>query len=45
MPRHRGTFKPDHPEPYEISRSQIESFNSSQLFKSEIKSFNIDLAS
>ena len=26
MARHRGTFKPEHPEPYEISRSQIESF-------------------
>ena len=26
MPRHRGTFKPDHPEPYEVSRSQIQSF-------------------
>lgn len=26
MARHRGTFKPDHPEPYEISRSRIQSF-------------------
>ena len=26
MPRHRGTFKPDHPESYEVSRSQIQSF-------------------
>ena len=26
MPRHRGTYKPDHPEPYEVSRSQIQSF-------------------
>ena len=26
MPRHRGTYKPDHPSPYEVSRSQIESF-------------------
>ena len=26
MPRHRGTFKLDHPEPYEVSRSQIQSF-------------------
>ena len=26
MPRHRGIFKPDHPEPYEVSRSQIQSF-------------------
>jgi hypothetical protein len=26
MARHRGTFKPDHSEPYEISRSQIEKF-------------------
>ena len=26
MARHRGTFKPDHPEPYEVSRSQIQSF-------------------
>lgn len=26
MPRHRGTFKPDHPERYEVSRSQIQSF-------------------
>ena len=26
MARHRGTFKPEHPEPYEVSRSQIQSF-------------------
>ncbi|SVC82983.1 uncharacterized protein METZ01_LOCUS335837, partial [marine metagenome] len=26
MARHRGTYKPDHPEPYEISRSKIEGF-------------------
>ena len=26
MPRHRGTYKPDHPKPYEISRSQIQAF-------------------
>ena len=26
MARHRGTYKPDHPEPYEVSRSQIQSF-------------------
>ena len=26
MPRHRGTYKPDHESPYEVSRSQIESF-------------------
>lgn len=26
MPRHRGTYRPDHPEPYEISRSQIQAF-------------------
>ncbi len=26
MPRHRGTFKPDNPEPYELSRSRIETF-------------------
>jgi hypothetical protein len=26
MPRHRGIFKPEHPEPYEVSRSQIQSF-------------------
>jgi hypothetical protein len=26
MPRHRGTYKPEHPEPYEVSRSQIQSF-------------------
>ena len=26
MARHRGTFNPDHPEPYEVSRSQIQSF-------------------
>ena len=26
MPRHRGTFKPGHPEPYELSRSRIENF-------------------
>ena len=26
MARHRGIFKPDHPEPYEVSRSQIQSF-------------------
>ena len=26
MPRHRGTFKPERPEPYEVSRSKIEGF-------------------
>ena len=26
MARHRGIYKPDHPEPYEVSRSQIQSF-------------------
>tara|TARA_B100000886_G_scaffold287223_1_gene211822 strand:- start:206 stop:1024 length:819 start_codon:yes stop_codon:yes gene_type:complete len=26
MARHRGTYKPEHPEPYEVSRSQIQSF-------------------
>ena len=26
MPRHRGLFKPDRPEPYELSRSRIENF-------------------
>ena len=26
MPRHRGTFKPDRDEPYEISRSRVETF-------------------
>ena len=26
MARHRGTYKPDHPEAYEVSRSQIQSF-------------------
>ena len=26
MPRHRGLFKPEHPEPYEVSRSRIEAF-------------------
>ena len=26
MARHRGTFNPDHSEPYEVSRSQIQSF-------------------
>ena len=26
MPRHRGTYKPDREEPYEISRSRIEAF-------------------
>ena len=26
MARHRGTYKPDHPEPYEVSRSQIQNF-------------------
>jgi len=26
MPRHRGAFKPDNPEPYELSRSRIETF-------------------
>ena len=26
MPRHRGVFKPDRPEPYELSRSRIENF-------------------
>ena len=26
MARHRGTYKPEHPEPYELSRSQIQSF-------------------
>jgi hypothetical protein len=26
MARHRGVYKPDHPEPYEVSRSQIQSF-------------------
>ena len=24
MPRHRGTFDPNNPEPYELSRSRIE---------------------
>ncbi len=28
MARHRGTYKPDHESPYEVSRSQIESFRS-----------------
>ena len=26
MPRHRGIFKPNNPEPYELSRSRIENF-------------------
>lgn len=26
MPRHRGTFDPNNPEPYELSRSRIEAF-------------------
>ena len=26
MPRHRGTYKPGHPEPYELSRSRVENF-------------------
>ena len=26
MPRHRGVYKPEHPEPYEVSRSQIQNF-------------------
>ncbi len=26
MARHRGAYKKDHPEPYEVSRSQIQSF-------------------
>ena len=26
MTIHRGTYKPDHPEPYEVSRSQIQAF-------------------
>ena len=26
MARHRGVYKPDHPEPYEVSRSRIEAF-------------------
>lgn len=26
MPRHRGTFKPNHPAPYELSRSRVENF-------------------
>mgnify|MGYP003321188837 CR=1 FL=1 len=26
MARHRGVYKPEHPEPYEVSRSQIQSF-------------------
>ena len=26
MSRHRGTFKPEHPEPYELSRSRVENF-------------------
>ena len=26
MPRHRGVFKPNNPEPYELSRSRIENF-------------------
>jgi len=26
MPRHRGAFKREHPEPYEVSRSQIQNF-------------------
>ena len=26
MARHRGTYKENHPEPYELSRSRIESF-------------------
>jgi hypothetical protein len=26
MARHRGVYKPDHPEPYEVSRSQIQNF-------------------
>ena len=26
MPRHRGAFDPDNPEPYELSRSRVENF-------------------
>ena len=26
MARHRGTYKPEHPEPYELSRSRLEAF-------------------
>ena len=26
MPRHRGRFDPDNPQPYELSRSRIENF-------------------
>ena len=26
MARHRGTYKPDHESPYEVSRSRIEAF-------------------
>jgi hypothetical protein len=26
MARHRGTYKPDHDSPYEVSRSRIEAF-------------------
>tara|TARA_B100000242_G_scaffold72353_1_gene46133 strand:- start:2549 stop:3376 length:828 start_codon:yes stop_codon:yes gene_type:complete len=26
MPRHRGVYKPENPEPYEVSRSRIEAF-------------------
>ena len=26
MPRHRGTYNPDNPEAYELSRSRIENF-------------------
>ena len=26
MPRHRGAFNPDNPEPYELSRSRVENF-------------------
>ena len=26
MPRHRGTYKPGHPEPYELGRSRVENF-------------------
>jgi len=26
MARHRGTYKPENPEPYELSRSRLEAF-------------------
>ena len=36
MPRHRGTYKPDHPEPYEVSIRTLDNFHIDDLSENEL---------